>query len=74
MTVDTPAQASHLSHDQLAPFLGEMLLIRRVMAELYGKVECCSSGYGGSMHLYDVARGNMGANAVVVAHVYAEES
>src|SRR5580765_5871327 len=36
-----------------------------VMAELYGKLEGCSHGYGGSMHLYDVARGNMGANAVV---------
>jgi TPP-dependent pyruvate/acetoin dehydrogenase alpha subunit len=35
------------------------------MAELYGKVEGCSHGYGGSMHLYDVERGNMGANAVV---------
>jgi TPP-dependent pyruvate/acetoin dehydrogenase alpha subunit len=38
---------------------------KEVMAELYGKVEGCSHGYGGSMHLYDVARGNMGANAVV---------
>jgi acetoin:2,6-dichlorophenolindophenol oxidoreductase subunit alpha len=36
-----------------------------VMAELYGKIEGCSHGYGGSMHLYDVERGNMGANAVV---------
>src|SRR6476620_10386096 len=35
-----------------------------VMAELYGKVEGCSHGYGGSMHLYDVERGNLGANAV----------
>jgi pyruvate dehydrogenase E1 component alpha subunit len=35
------------------------------MAELYGKLEGCSSGYGGSMHLYDLARGNLGANAVV---------
>jgi pyruvate dehydrogenase E1 component alpha subunit len=35
------------------------------MAELYGKLEGCSHGYGGSMHLYDVERGNMGANAVV---------
>ena len=36
-----------------------------LMAELYGKVEGCSHGYGGSMHLYDLERGNLGANAVV---------
>src|SRR6267378_2486384 len=36
-----------------------------VMAELYGKTEGCSHGYGGSMHLYDVEHGNLGANAVV---------
>jgi pyruvate dehydrogenase E1 component alpha subunit len=36
-----------------------------LMAELYGKAEGCSHGYGGSMHLYDVQRGNMGANAVI---------
>ncbi len=38
---------------------------RRVMAELYGKVEGVSHGYGGSMHLYDIERGNYGANAVI---------
>ena len=37
----------------------------QVMAELYGKLEGCSHGYGGSMHLYDVERGNLGSNAVV---------
>ncbi len=36
-----------------------------LMAELYGKLEGTSHGYGGSMHLYDVERGNLGANAVV---------
>jgi TPP-dependent pyruvate/acetoin dehydrogenase alpha subunit len=36
-----------------------------LMAELYGKQEGCSHGYGGSMHLYDIERGNLGANAVV---------
>src|SRR3982751_2054728 len=36
-----------------------------LMAELYGKLEGCSHGYGGPRHLYDVERGNMGANAVV---------
>ncbi len=39
--------------------------INEVMAELYGKREGCSGGFGGSMHLYDIARGNLGANAVV---------
>ncbi|HUH16220.1 MAG TPA: thiamine pyrophosphate-dependent enzyme [Gaiellaceae bacterium] len=39
--------------------------VNAVMAELYGKVEGCSGGYGGSMHLYDVEKGNLGANAVV---------
>ena len=32
---------------------------------MYGKAEGCSHGFGGSMHLYDVAGGNLGANAVV---------
>ncbi|HXG77104.1 MAG TPA: thiamine pyrophosphate-dependent dehydrogenase E1 component subunit alpha [Gaiellaceae bacterium] len=39
--------------------------VNAVMAELYGKVEGCSKGFGGSMHLYDVQVGNLGANAVV---------
>jgi len=39
--------------------------VNAVMAELYGKLEGCSQGYGGSMHLYDIAKGNLGANAVV---------
>jgi pyruvate dehydrogenase E1 component alpha subunit len=43
--------------------------VARVMAELYGKLEGCSSGYGGSMHLYDVAVGNLGANAVVAGGI-----
>ncbi|MEX2612837.1 MAG: thiamine pyrophosphate-dependent dehydrogenase E1 component subunit alpha [Gaiellaceae bacterium] len=43
--------------------------VERIMAELYGKVEGCSGGYGGSMHLYDVEVGNMGANAVVAGGI-----
>src|SRR4051795_4978690 len=36
-----------------------------LMAELYGKVEGCSHGYGGSMHLPDTRRRHPGANAVI---------
>jgi pyruvate dehydrogenase E1 component alpha subunit len=39
--------------------------VHKIMAELYGKAEGCSGGYGGSMHLYDLEVGNLGANAVV---------
>ena len=43
--------------------------IERIMAELYGKLEGCSKGYGGSMHLYDLEVGNLGANAVVAGGI-----
>jgi pyruvate dehydrogenase E1 component alpha subunit len=43
--------------------------VERIMAELYGKDEGCSHGYGGSMHLYDLEVGNLGANAVVAGGI-----
>ncbi|HET7231981.1 MAG TPA: pyruvate dehydrogenase (acetyl-transferring) E1 component subunit alpha [Longimicrobium sp.] len=36
-----------------------------VMAEMFGKVEGCSRGRGGSMHLFDVPRRFYGGNAIV---------
>lgn len=36
-----------------------------LMAELLGKAEGCCRGRGGSMHLFDVARGFYGGNAIV---------
>jgi pyruvate dehydrogenase E1 component alpha subunit len=36
-----------------------------LMAEMYGKVEGCSRGRGGSMHFFDAARRFYGGNAIV---------
>lgn len=36
-----------------------------IMAEMYGKVEGCSRGRGGSMHLFDASRRFYGGNAIV---------
>jgi len=36
-----------------------------VMAEMFGKVEGCSRGRGGSMHLFDISRRFYGGNAIV---------
>ena len=36
-----------------------------IMAEMYGKVEGCSRGRGGSMHLFDAATNFYGGNAIV---------
>ena len=38
---------------------------RRIMAEMYGKLEGCSRGRGGSMHIFDAATRFYGGNAIV---------
>jgi pyruvate dehydrogenase E1 component alpha subunit len=40
-----------------------------VMAEMYGKVEGCSRGRGGSMHLFDAATRFYGGNAIVAGGI-----
>ena len=41
----------------------------RIMAEMYGKLEGCSRGRGGSMHLFDVTKKFYGGNAIVGGHL-----
>ena len=40
-----------------------------IMAELFGKSTGCSGGKGGSMHLFDVAKGFMGGHAIVAGQM-----
>jgi pyruvate dehydrogenase E1 component alpha subunit len=42
---------------------------RPLMAELYGKATGISRGKGGSMHFYDVPRGNFGGDGIVGGHL-----
>jgi pyruvate dehydrogenase E1 component alpha subunit len=41
--------------------------MRKVMAEMFGKVDGCSRGRGGSMHLFDVEQRLFGGNGIVGA-------
>lgn len=41
----------------------------RILAEMFGKVEGCSGGRGGSMHLFDAERRFYGGNAIVGGHL-----
>jgi len=43
--------------------------MRAVMAEMLGKVEGCSGGRGGSMHLFDAERRLYGGNAIVAGGI-----
>jgi pyruvate dehydrogenase E1 component alpha subunit len=40
-----------------------------VMAEMFGMVQGCSRGRGGSMHLFDASRNFFGGNAIVGGHL-----
>ena len=39
--------------------------MKAIMAELYGKIEGCSRGHGGSMHLFDARHRFFGGSAIV---------
>ena len=39
--------------------------LKKMMAELYGKITGCARGKGGSMHLIDTKKGVMGTSAIV---------
>jgi pyruvate dehydrogenase E1 component alpha subunit/2-oxoisovalerate dehydrogenase E1 component len=59
---DDAVVATYREHGQA---LARGISARRIMAEMFGKVEGCSRGRGGSMHLFDAATRFYGGNAIV---------
>jgi TPP-dependent pyruvate/acetoin dehydrogenase alpha subunit len=59
---DDTVFGSYRSH---ALYLAKGGDLKKMIAELYGKVTGCAKGKGGSMHLVDAPHGIMGASAVV---------
>ena len=59
---DDYAVSTHRGH---AHYLAKGGDLKRMLAEIYGKVTGCSRGRGGSMHLIDTSVGFMGTSAIV---------
>jgi pyruvate dehydrogenase E1 component alpha subunit len=62
LTADDAIVATYREHGHA---LARGISARSIMAEMYGKVEGCSRGRGGSMHLFDAATRFYGGNAIV---------
>ncbi len=54
--------STHRSHGH---YLGKGGNLQKMIAEIYGKSDGCSKGYGGSMHLIDLNVNFMGSTAIV---------
>jgi TPP-dependent pyruvate/acetoin dehydrogenase alpha subunit len=62
LRADDVAFGTYRSH---ALYLAKGGNLKKMIAELYGKLDGCAKGKGGSMHLVDIRAGVMGASAVV---------
>ena len=62
LTAEDAVVATYREHGHA---LARGLSAESVMAEMFGKQEGCSSGRGGSMHLFDVTQRFYGGNAIV---------
>ena len=62
LTAEDAVVATYREHGQA---LARGMSAGAIMAEMYGKVEGCCRGRGGSMHLFDAAMRFYGGNAIV---------
>lgn len=60
------AVSGHRAH---AHYLGKGGNLPAMMAEIYGRIDGCSRGKGGSMHLIDESVGFMGSTAIVAGTI-----
>lgn len=54
-----------MTHRCHAQAIGAGMNMNTMMAEMFGRVDGCAGGKGGSMHMVDAAHGNPGATGVV---------
>ncbi|MDD2462648.1 MAG: pyruvate dehydrogenase (acetyl-transferring) E1 component subunit alpha [Desulfobulbus sp.] len=69
MTALGPEDAVVATYREHGQALARGLSAGSIMAEMYGKVEGCCRGRGGSMHLFDAATRFYGGNAIVAGHL-----
>ena len=62
LRTDDQVVTAYREHTQA---IAKGLSSRSVMAELYGRVDGCSGGRGGSMHLFDTTVGFLGGHGIV---------
>jgi pyruvate dehydrogenase E1 component alpha subunit len=67
MQVLAPDDAVVATYREHGHALARGIPARSIMAEMLGRVEGCSRGRGGSMHLFDAASRFYGGNAIVAA-------
>jgi pyruvate dehydrogenase E1 component alpha subunit len=60
--VEDKVVSTHRSHGHYLAAGGSL---KKMIAEIYGKITGCSMGRGGSMHLFDQEMGFMGSSAIV---------
>lgn len=63
---DDMVVSGHRAH---AHYLGKGGSLNAMLAEIYGKIDGCSQGKGGSMHLIDESVGFMGSTAIVAGTI-----